>query len=178
MDGNNSNTKRINKTKVNPDTGLTNKEELFCMYYVKYLNNGRAAYQAINPRVKDSTAMVKASILIRNDKVQAYIHTLIEQLKKDTKISLEQMIQAQQDIYVDSVKQINIYDIKGQETGQTKMADPKAANDALKNMGKWLGYENQNQNLNVSVDDSTKEFYSSLSKRLRGRQVEGVDDDE
>lgn len=181
MDGNNnttSNVKRINKTKVNPDTGLTNKEELFCMYYVKYLNNGRAAYQAINPRCKDSSAMVKSSQMLRNDKVQTYIHTLIEQLKKNTKISLEQMIQAQQDIYVDSVKQINIYDIKGQETGQTKMADAKAANDALKNMGKWLGYENQNQNLNVSVDDSMKEYYSNLSKRLRGRQVEGVDDDE
>ena len=178
MDGNNSNTKKLNKTKVNPDTGLTNKEELFCMYYVKYLNNGRAAYQAINPKVKESSAMTKAWELLRKNEVQTYIHTLIEQLKKDTKISLEQMIQAQQDIYVDSVKQINIYDIKGQETGQTKMADAKAANDALKNMGKWLGYENQNQNVNVSVDDSTKAFYADLSKRLRGRQIEGVDEDE
>lgn len=177
MDGNNINNNKTNKTKVNPDTGLTLKEELFCMYYVKFLNNGRAAYQAVNPKAKDSTAMVKASELVRNGKVQAYIRVLKERLKNETMMSLEQILQAQQDIYVDSVKQINILDFKGNATGQTKMADAKAANDALKNMGKWLGFENSNQNLTVNVGESTKQYYEQLAEQLKARHIEGVDDD-
>lgn len=178
MEGNNnSNIKQTNKTKVNPDTGLTIKEELFCMYYIKYLNNGRAAYQAINPKCKETSAMTKAWQLLRKNEVQAYIRVLKEQLKNETMVSLEQMMQAQQDIYVDSVKQINILDFKGNATGQTKMADAKAANDALKNMGKWLGYENTTQNVNLAADESTREFYESLSKQLKSRHVEGVDDE-
>lgn len=178
MDGSNNNIKKqTNKTKVNPETGLTNKEELFCMYYVKLLNNGRAAYQAINPKVKDSTAMTRAWEMVRKSEVQAYIRVLKEQLKKETMVSLEQMMQAQQDIYVDSVKQVNILDFKGNATGQTKMADAKAANDALKNMGKWLGYENTTQNVNLAADESTREFYENLSKQLKSRHIEGVDDE-
>lgn len=179
MDGNNiNNSKKTIKTKVNPETGLTNKEELFCMYYLKYLNNGRAAYQAINPRCKETSAMTKAWQLLRKVEVQAYIRVLKEQLKKETMVSLEQMIQAQQDIYVDSVKQVNILDFKGNPTGQTKMADAKAANDALKNMGKWLGYENTNQNININADESTKEYYVQLAEQLKSRHIEGVDDDD
>lgn len=178
MDGNNINNSKTNKTKVNPETRLTNKEELFCMYYLKYLNNGRAAYQAINPRCKETSAMTKAWQLLRKVEVQAYIRVLKEQLKKETMVSLEQMIQAQQDIYVDSVKQVNILDFKGNPTGQTKMADAKAANDALKNMGKWLGYENTNQNININADESTKEYYAQLAEQLKSRHIEGVDDDD
>lgn len=178
VDGNNNIRKQTNKTKVNPETGLTNKEELFCMYYVKLLNNGRAAYQAINPKCKETSAMTKAWQLLRKDEVQAYIRVLKEQLKSETMVSLEQMIQAQQDIYVDSVKQINILDFKGNATGQTKMADAKAANDALKNMGKWLGYENSNQNLTVNVGESTKQYYEQLSEQLKARHIEGVDNDD
>ena len=178
MDGNNINNSKTNKTKVNPETGLTNKEELFCMYYLKYLNNGRAAYQAINPRCKETSAMTKAWQLLRKVEVQAYIRVLKEQLKKETMVSLEQMIQAQQDIYVDSVKQVNILDFKGNPTGQTKMADAKAANDALKNMGKWLGYENTNQNINIKADECTKEYYAQLAEQLKSRHIEGVDDDD
>lgn len=177
MDGKNLSKSKINKSKVNPDTGLTNKEELFCMYYVKLLNNGRAAYQAIHPNVKDNTAMTRAWELVRKSEIQAYIHKLMEQLKSETKISLEQLITAQQAIYADSVKQVNILDFKGNATGQTKMADPKAANDALKNVGKWLGYENSTQNLNVTADSSVREYYENLAKQLKSRQVEGVDED-
>lgn len=179
VDGNNNNIKKqTTKTKVNPETGLTNKEELFCMYYIKFLNNGRAAYQAINPKCKETSAMTKAWELLRKNEVQEYIRVLKEQLKKATKVSLEQMMQAQQDIYVDSVKQVAIYDFKGNDTGQTKMADAKAANDALKNMGKWLGYENTTQNVNVNADDTVKEYYQNLAAQLKGRQVEGVDSED
>ena len=185
VDGNNininlensrTNTKR--KTKVNPETGLTAKEELFCMYYVKYLNNGRAAYQAVNPKYKDSSAMVKASELLRNNKVQEYIHALKEKLKKEITVSLDQLVQAQQDIYADSVKQVKIYDFKGNDTGQTKMADPRAANDALKNMGKWLGYENTTQNVNVNADETVKAYYQDLAAQLKGRKIDGVDSED
>lgn len=186
MDGNNNTNNNIvekpktttNRTKVNPETGLTLKEELFCMYYVKYLNNGRAAWQAVNPKCKESSAMTKAWELLRKTEVQAYIRALKEQLKKETMVSLEQMIQAQQDIYVDSVKQVNILDFKGNPTGQTKMADAKAANDALKNMGKWLGYENTNQNININADESVKAYYQDLTAKLKGRQVDGVDSED
>lgn len=181
MDGNTSsnNIKKSNpRKKINPETGLTLKEELFCMYYIKYLNNGRAAYQAVNPKCKETSAMTKAWELLRKNEVQTYIRILKEQLKKETMVSLEQMIQAQQDIYVDSVKQINILDFKGIPTGQTKMADAKAANDALKNMGKWLGYENTTQNVNVNADDTVKEYYQNLAAQLKGRKVEGVDSED
>lgn len=178
MDGNNTNKKVQNRSRVNPETGLTNKEELFCMYYVKYLNNGRAAYQAINPKCKEASAMVKSSQMLRNDKVRAYIQTLIEQLKLNTRISLEQLIQAQQQIYVDSVKQVNILDYEGNFTGQTKMADARAANDALKNVGKWLGYENSTQNVNVNADSSVKAYYENMTNQLKSRHIEGVDEDD
>lgn len=181
MENNNNNNngkKTTNKTKVNPETGLTTKEELFCMYYVKLLSNGRAAYQAVNPKCKETSAMTKAWMLLRKNEVQEYIHALKEQLKKDTKVTLEQMMQAQQDIYVDSVKQVAIYDFKGNPTGQTKMADAKAANDALKNMGKWLGYENTTQNVNVNADETVKAYYQDLAAQLKGRQVEGVDSED
>lgn len=179
INNSNSNNKtKFSKTKVNPDTGLTTREELFCMYYVKYLNNGRAAYQAVNPKVKETSAMTKAWELLRKNEVQEYIRVLKERLKRETKVSLEQMVQAQQDIYADSIKQIDILDFKGVKTGQTKMADAKAANDALKNMGKWLGYENTTQNVNVNADDTVKEYYQNLAESLRGRKVEGLDSEE
>lgn len=186
VDGNNINSnlensnikKTTRKTKVNPETGLTAKEELFCMYYVKYLNNGRAAYQAVNPKYKESSAMVKACELLRNIKVQEYIHALKEKLKKEITVSLDQLVQAQQDIYADSVKQVKIYDFKGNDTGQTKMADPRAANDALKNMGKWLGYENTTQNVNVNADETVKAYYQDLAAQLKGRKIDGVDSED
>lgn len=181
MDGNNNNTdvkKRPSKSKINPETGLTLKEELFCMYYVKYLNNGRAAYQAIFPKCKDNSAMTRAWELVRKSEIIAYIEKLKEDLKKSTHISLEQLIQAQQDIYNDSTKQLKVLDYQGNETGQTKMADAKAANDALKNMGKWLGYENTNQNVKVEVDDQMKAYYQNLTEQLKGRKVDGVDEDD
>ncbi len=173
MDGNKNN--KV-KSKVNPETGLTLKEELFCMYYVKFINNGRAAYQAVFPKCKDSSAMTKAWQLLRKVEIKAYIEKLREDLKKETIISLEQSVAAAQDIYADSVKQIKITDIKGNDTGQTKMADAKAANEALKTIGKWLGFENQT--IKVEADDAMKQYYEDLSKRLKGRTVEGVDDDE
>lgn len=186
VDGNNINInlensrikKTAKKTKVNPETGLTAKEELFCMYYVKLLSNGRAAYQAVNPKCKETSAMTKAWELLRKNEVQEYIRILKEQLKKDTKVSLDQLVQAQQDIYNDSVKQVKIYDFKGNDTGQTKMADARAANDALKNMGKWLGYENTTQNVNVNADETVKAYYQDLAAQLKGRQVEGVDSED
>lgn len=186
MDGNNINSnlenssikKTTKKTKVNPDTGLTAKEELFCMYYVKLLSNGRAAYQAVNPKCKETSAMTKAWELLRKNEVQEYIRILKEQLKKDTKVSLDQLVQAQQDIYNDSVKQVKIYDFKGNDTGQTKMADARAANDALKNMGKWLGYENTTQNVNVNADETVKAYYQDLAARLKGRKIDGVDSED
>lgn len=174
----NSRTNTKKKTKVNPDTGLTTKEELFCMYYVKFLSNGRAAYQAVNPKCKETSAMTKAWELLRKNEVQEYIRTLKEQLKKDTKVTLEQMMQAQQDVYTDSVKQIKIYNSNGIDTGQTKMADARAANDALKNMGKWLGYENITQNVNVNADETVKAYYQDLAAKLKGRQVDGVDSED
>lgn len=178
MSENNNNGKKTIKTKINPETGLTAKEELFCMHYVKLLNNGRAAYQAINPKCKDNSAMTKAWQLLRRVEIQAYIDKLKEDLKKNTKISLEQLITAQQDVYADCSKQIDILDFNGNATGRTKMADAKAANDALKNVGKWLGFESTNQNVNVSADESTKEYYAKLSAQLKSRQVDGVDEDD
>ena len=178
MSENNNKGKKTSKSKINPETGLTAKEELFCMHYVKLLNNGRAAYQAINPKCKDNSAMTKAWQLLRRVEIQAYIDKLKEDLKKSTKISLEQLITAQQDVYADCSKQIDILDFNGNATGRTKMADAKAANDALKNVGKWLGFESTNQNVNVSADESTKEYYAKLSEQLKSRQVDGADEDD
>lgn len=177
---NNSNNKkkRLTKSKVNPETGLTQKEELFCMYYIKYLNNGRAAYQAINPKAKDNSAMTRAWELVRRSEIQAYIDKLKEDLKKETKISLEQLISAQQAVYADSTKQVDILDFKGNSTGKTKMADAKAANDALKNMGKWLGFENTTQTVNVNADETTRAYYQELAAELKGRKIEGVDSED
>ena len=175
---NSNNKKRLTKSKINPKTGLTQKEELFCMYYVKYLNNGRAAYQAVNPKCKDNSAMTRAWELVRRSDIQAYIDKLKEDLKKETSISLEQLIAAQQAIYVDCTKQVDILDFKGNSTGRTKMADAKAANDALKNVGKWLGYENTTQNVNVNADDTVKAYYQNLAAQLKGRKIEGVDSED
>ena len=174
MDGN----KKNYKNKVNPETGLTAKEELFCMYYVKLLNNGRAAYQAVNPKCKDNSAMTRAWELVRRSDIQAYIEKIKEDLKKNTKISLEQLITAQQDVYADCSKQVDILDFNGNATGRTKMADAKAANDALKNVGKWLGYENTNQTVNINADDSMKAYYDNLTKQLKSRSVEGIDEND
>jgi len=63
---------------IDKETGLSDKQRIFCEAYI-FDWNGTRAYKKAYPHVKDTTAAVEASKLLRKPNVAAYI----EEIQKD-----------------------------------------------------------------------------------------------
>jgi phage terminase small subunit len=63
---------------IDKETGLTDKQRIFCESYI-FDWNGTKAYKKAYPNVKDTTAAVEASKLLRKPNIEAYI----EEIQKD-----------------------------------------------------------------------------------------------
>lgn len=70
---------------------LSNQQRKFCEEYVNNGNNGTQAYlKAYKTCKKEETAMVNASRLLRNAKVNEYVTELREELKKKAIMTAEE----------------------------------------------------------------------------------------
>ena len=71
--------------------GLSNQQRKFCEEYVNNENNGTKAYlKAYKSCKKEETAMVNASRLLRNAKVNQYITELRQELKRRAIMTAEE----------------------------------------------------------------------------------------
>lgn len=163
------------KGKKDPITGLSDKEELFCIYYVKLLSNGRAAYQAVYPKAKDTSAMVKASQWLRKDNIAMRITELKEELKKTAHLDLEQLVQASKDVYNECMKPLKVYDLKGNATGETRVADPRGADLSLRTLMQLEGFDKDKAD--TTAIDKLANILGSL-KETANNASDGEEDEE
>lgn len=131
------------------DGKLTEKQYLFCLYYVKYRNKVKAYQKAYGCSYE--TACGHASTLWKNVEIQKEINRIIEELHQDIRIDIMDLIQQQIDIaradindfvdiskgYVAVRKEIDgtlVKEIKDTKEGiSIKLYDKQKAIDFLKN---------------------------------------------
>ena len=78
------------------DGNLTEKQRLFCLYFVKYRNKVKAYQKAY--QCSYESACSNASTLWKNREIQEEINRLIEELHQDIRIDIKDLIQQQIDI--------------------------------------------------------------------------------
>ena len=71
---------------------LTNNQKRFCQEYVKLGMNGTQAYMKAYKTKNEETAMVNASKLLRNTKVQEYIKELQSKIEDKAIVSVEDIV--------------------------------------------------------------------------------------
>lgn len=79
-----------------PDDGLTEKQRLFCLYYIKYRNKVKAYQKAYKcPYIN---ACGNASNLFKKIEVQREINRIMAEIRQDIRIDIMDLIQQQIDI--------------------------------------------------------------------------------
>ena len=73
--------KRAGRPKTTEDTPLTDKQLLFCEYYLETLNQSES-YRRVAPHVADTTARVEASKLMKKPNIRKYINERLESMKE------------------------------------------------------------------------------------------------
>lgn len=90
---------------------LTDKREIFCLYYAKYRNQVKA-YQAAY-KCSYENACRNANSLMKNKEVRGRIDELLSQIRENVEYTIKDIAQKQIDIAVADVK--DFVDIKGGE---------------------------------------------------------------
>ena len=72
---------------------LNNNQITFCQEYIKNGNNGTKAYMKVYPDSSEESAMVGASRLLRNAKVQEYLQSLQKKVEKKSIMSAEERME-------------------------------------------------------------------------------------
>lgn len=75
---------------------LSDKQYLFCLYYVKYRNKVKAYQKAY--QCSYESACSNASALWKNSEIQANINQIMEEIRQDIRIDIMDLIQQQIDI--------------------------------------------------------------------------------
>lgn len=81
---------------IDPATNLTDKQQLFCIYYLKYFNATKSYRKAYGCAY--STAMVEGSRALRNPKIAAEIDRLKQEQTSEIKIGIQDILQKYIDI--------------------------------------------------------------------------------
>lgn len=81
---------------IDPATDLTDKQQLFCIYYLKYFNATKAYRKAYGCAY--STAMVEGSRALRNPKIATEIDRLKQEQTSEIKIGIQDILQKYIDI--------------------------------------------------------------------------------
>lgn len=153
---------------------LTDKQKLFCEYYIGEAHyNATVAYKMAygdkdeNGKPKSRGAFSSCGTrLLGYDKIKAYINTLQEQHRDE--LTLGKFLEMTQAVYNASLKgnkviRFNPISGKLEDTGE-RQVDTKGANGALEIMAKALGYNvvvqkvDANVNAKVSAKDLAKEL--------------------
>lgn len=103
---------------------LSEKQRLFCYYYVK---NGNATKAAIKAGYVESCAHVSGSRLLRNDKIQKAINEMNEDARKAATVSVQYVLRKLSQLAEEC-------SAKGGDT-----YNPTAANKSLELLGRHLG---------------------------------------
>lgn len=167
------------------DSELTDNQRLFCLYYVKYRNKVKAYQKAYQCSYENACG--NASALWKNIKIQNEINRIMEGVRNDIKITLNDLIQQQIDIaradindYIDISKGIVsirgeidgtiVKEIKNTKDGiSIKLYDKQKAIDFLKNN---ISDENGNKE-----DDNTAVLAEVLLKTVPNRVLEDYEEE-
>lgn len=178
--------KEIKEPVVESDN-LTDKQQLFCIYYIKYFNATKAYQKAYG--CDYVSAMSNGSRLLRNDKVSNEIDRLREDKLNEKKLSVDDILQKYIDIafadigdYVErgedgffvKVKPLEqmdtsiISELSNTENGiKLKLADKMRALDMLAKYTDLLS-DNQQKRLQEEKVKAETEFTQLRSKQLKG----------
>lgn len=145
---------------------MTEKQKVFCIEYLKDFN-GTEAYLRAYPGVTRRTANVNAARLLASEPISKYLASEREKLLKKVRLEAEDVLRDLIKVKDACMAPIDIlaWDSEAhnmEPTGQTKMADPKSANQALELLGKYLGMFKDQNGVNVTsqvviLDDIPKE---------------------
>ena len=103
---------------------LSNQQRKFCEEYVNNGNNGTQAYlKAYKTCKKEETAMVNASRLLRNAKVNEYVTELREELKKKAIMTAEERMIWLTKVLNGEIKEKVAVQHENRETGEIKMIE-------------------------------------------------------
>lgn len=83
--------RKTGRPKTNEFTPLSDKQTLFCEYYLETLNQTES-YRRVAPHVQDSTARVEASKLMKKPNIQKYITERLEGMKEDIVVGIEELL--------------------------------------------------------------------------------------
>ena len=113
---------------------LSNQQRKFCEEYVNNGNNGTQAYlKAYKTCKKEETAMVNASRLLRNAKVNEYITELRDELKKKAIMTAEERMIWLTGVVLGNVKEKVYYEGEESER-EAYLNDKMKAMDMLNKM--------------------------------------------
>ena len=93
---------KVEKKRKNTDTDITEKRELFCLYYVKYRNKVKAYQKAFGCSYE--TACGNATNLSKNIDVKARIDELLADLHENIEFTIQDIAQKQIDIATADIK--------------------------------------------------------------------------
>lgn len=166
---------------------LTEKQRIFCIYYIKYFNATKAYQKAY--RCAYSTAMVEGHRHLRNPKINAEIDRMKEEQTNELKLDVRDVLQKYIDIafadigdYVErgddgffvKVKPLDqmdtsiISELSNTENGiKLKLADKMRALDMLAKYTDLLS-DNQQKRLQEEKIKAETEFTQLRSKQLKG----------
>lgn len=131
---------------------LTPKQEAFCQEYIISMNATKS-YQKVYGTEYESSRRL-GSKLLSNVDIASRIKELQEEIRKEFKLEVEDMVYKAMEIYNlarDGKPEVKL-DIKGKpvKTGNIDR-DLRAANDALKSIGTWLGLNSTNVKAEVEA---------------------------
>lgn len=145
--------------------GLTNQQRKFCEEYVNNGNNGTQAYlKAYKSCKKEEAAMVNASRLLRNAKVNNYVTELRQKLQDKAIMSAEERMNWLTKVINGEIKEKSAVLKTNFETGEQEMVEqdfPSRLDTKLKSMdilNKMTGQyvTNLNGNINLSYEQTLK----------------------
>ena len=150
--------------------GLTNQQRKFCEEYINNENNGTRAYlKAYKSCKKEETAMVNASRLLRNAKVNQYITKLHQELQKKAIMTAEERMNWLTKVINGEIKEKSAVIKTNYETGEQELIEqdfPSKLDTKLKSMdilNKMTGQyvTNLNGNINLSFEEALKKVSES-----------------
>ena len=120
-----------------PARGITPKQEMFCLEYLKD-GNGRQA--AIRAGYSAKSAQEQSSKLLSKDKVKAYLRDKMNDAIVSAAVTTEWVVERARQVVLKSSQAIPVLDSEGNPTGEYKY-DSAGVNGALKILAKYLGME-------------------------------------
>lgn len=139
---------------------LTQKQEAFCVQYVRLGDGGKAYRAAYDSKGKDSTVWVEASRLLDDPRIEARIKEIRAKIAERAEIQV-----------ADVIRELWKNSKAAQETGQTA-----ASNQALIALGNHLGAFTKRAEAKTPLDELShaelKDLVGKLKTAKQGKPVE------